>query len=416
MAERQERKRISAATIAWSAAAVILVLLFFGVRQLTRERLSLRVAIPQIEDLVKKTSAVGKVEPIGGFEAHAPIAAIVQAVYVHAGDHVPKGKLLLELNNKSAQAQVSAALAALRGAQANLAMVEGGGSQQQQLSLSGNIANAKLSRDQAARDLAAVQKLESQGAAAPNEVTQMQQRLDAANTTLDSLQQQHSKPFAPADLAHANSAVDEAQAAYSASLQTLEQCSVRAPYDGVVYSLPVSRYDFVQPGATLLSMADPAHMRVRAYFDEPDIGNLALGDPVTLGWNAKPDLSWHGRITALPSTIIPYNVTRNVGEVLVSIDGPEDGLLPNTNVTVTVITATVHNAMTVPLEALHIENGRDYVYVVAGDSLRRREVEVGARNETDMQILSGISKDSEVALDTTNGAPLQEGMPINILR
>jgi HlyD family secretion protein len=415
MAEPKERRKISSNTLIWTGAVLALILIFYGVRQITRERLPIRVASPEVQDLIKTSSGSGKVEPINNFEAHAPVPGVVEELYVREGERVPKGKLLLRLNQKSAQASLSAAAAALRGAEANLQMVQRGGTQQQQLALTSQIANAKLNRDQAARDLAAVQKLEAQGAAAPDEVVQAQQRLAVATASLASLEQQHSDPFAPVDLAHARSAVAEAQAAYSAAEQTLAQCNVRAPFAGVVYSLPVARYDYVQPGATLLSMADLSRMRVRAYFDEPDIGNLQLGDPVKILWSAKQGEMWHGEITALPSTIMPYG-TRYVGEALISIDSSDDDLLPNTNVTVNVTTQSVPNALTLPREALNPLNGRNYVYVVSGDSLVRRQVQLGTLNLTDMQILSGVSKDAVVALGTTNGAPLSEGMPIRIVR
>ena len=341
----------------WIAAAIALVLIFFGVRQLTREKLPVRVGASEIQNLIKTTSTNGRVEPRHNFAAHAPDAGLIKALYVHAGERVQAGKLLLQLDDTDARAKLAAAAAALQGAQAALQMVQGGGSQRQRLELRSNIANAKLDRDQAADTLASVEKLAAQGAASPSEVAQAKQRLAVANTSLESLQRQHSEPFAPIDLEHARSAVTEAQAAYAAAKQVIEQSNVRAPFAGTVYSLPFSRYEYVEPGATLLEMADLSALQVRAYFDEPEIGDLKLGNPATIEWNAKPGRIWHGHILALPSTIITYG-TRNVGEVLLSIDDAGGDLLPNTNVTVTVITQEVRNALTVPREALHIENGR----------------------------------------------------------
>ena len=57
--------------------------------------------------------------------------------------------------------------------------------------------------------------------------------------------------------------------------------------------------------------------------------------------------------------------------MLVSVEDSNGVLLPNTNVVVTVITQEVRNALTVPREALHIEGGRDYVYVVSRGTLHR---------------------------------------------
>ena len=116
----------------------------------------------------------------------------------------------------------------------------------------------------------------------------------------------------------------------------------------------------------------------------------------------------------LPSTVITYG-TRNVGEVLVSIEDSDGVLLPNTNVVVTVTTHEVHDALTVPREALHVEAGRDYVYIVENGTLHRAAVNVGAINLTMVQIVSGLQAHAIVALGTTNGAPVTEGVPIRIV-
>jgi HlyD family secretion protein len=400
-------------TVLWVAAGLTLILIFFGVRRITREKLPLRVAEAQVQDLLKTTSTNGKVEPQHNFVAHAPEATTVKEIYVHPGEQVPQGKLLLQLDDSDARAKLAAAAAALRGAQANLHAVQQGGSQLERNALLSNISRAKLVRDQAANDLAAVQKLESEGAAAPSEVTQAKQRLAAAEAALKGLEQQQATPFAPIDLEHAKSGVTEAQAAYAAAAQVVAQSNVRAPFAGTVYSLPVARYEYVGPGAELLALANLSELQVRAYFDEPEIGDLRLGNPVTIVWDAKPGKRWHGHIVGLPSTVITYG-TRNVGEVLVKIDDPDSTLLPNTNVTVTVTIQQVTSALTVPREALHVESGRDYVYVVSGHVLRRVRVNVGALNLTDVQVLSGLQNHAMVALGTTNGAPISEGIPINV--
>jgi HlyD family secretion protein len=176
----------------------------------------------------------------------------------------------------------------------------------------------------------------------------------------------------------------------------------------------VTQYGYIEPGGEILQMADLSKLQVRAYFDEPEIGDLQLNDPVSIVWDAKPDMQFHGHITRLPSTIITYG-TRFVGEVLVSIEDSNGVLLPNTNVVVTVITQEVKNALTVPREALHIEGGRDYVYVVSNGALHRTLVQVGAINLTMVQIVSGLKEHTVVGLGTTNGTPISEGVPIRIV-
>jgi HlyD family secretion protein len=109
--------------------------------------------------------------------------------------------------------------------------------------------------------------------------------------------------------------------------------------------------------------------------------------------------------------VITYN-TRTVGEVLVHIDDADTGLLPDTNVTVTVTISSDPDALSVPREALHFENGKPFVYKVNGDELVRTPVTTGAFNLTREAIVSGLKEGDWVATGSTSGQPLQEGMPI----
>ncbi len=412
MAEAR-RKGISSGAL-WIAAAIALVLIFFGVRRMTREKLPLRVTEALVQDLIKVNSTNGRVEPQHIFEAHAPEAAVVKNVYVHVGEKVRAGQLLVVLDDTNARARLAAATAALRTAEAGYQSVESGGTYQEQLALSSNIVKARIDCDQATRNLDVVQKLAAKGAAAPSEVAQAQQRLSLAKASLEALEEQKTKPFAPVDLTRARSTVAEAQAAVAAAADVIAQSHVRIPFAATVYSLSATRYAYIEPGAEILQAADLSQLQVRAYFDEPEIGDLKLNNPVSIVWDAKPDMKFHGRIIRLPSSVITYG-TRNVGEVLVSVDDSNGVLLPNTNVVVTVTTQEVRNALTVPREALHIEGGRDYVYVVSRGTLHRAAVQVGAINLTMVQIVSGLKEHTVVALGTTNGQPISESVPIRIV-
>ena len=410
----EERPKRLNSTALWIAAAVVLVFIFFGVHRLTRDKLPLRVAESQVQDLIKTSSNNGHVEPIHIFQAFAPEATTVKQVYIHGGEKVRAGKLLVSLDDANARARLATAVAALRSAQAGYQSVEAGGSHQEQLSLASNLAKARLDCEQAERELETIKALAAKGSAAPSEVAQAQTRLAVAQQSLHALEQQKSQPFAEVDLVRARSTVAEAEAERDAAAKVIAQSNIRAPFDCTVYSLLVTPYAFIAAGSEILEAADLSKLQVRAYFDEPEIGDLALGDPVSIVWDAKPNLKFHGHITRLPSTVITYT-TRNVGEVLVSIDDANGILLPNTNVVVTVTTAEVHNALTVPREALHTEGGRDYVYVVDKDTLRRTSVHVGELNLTSVQIVSGLKPHAVVALGTTNGAPVSEGVPIRVV-
>lgn len=401
----------------WLFTLLALILAFYIVRMATREKLPIRVATATVGDLTKTSATDGKVEPEpqANFEAHAPFPGLVRAVYVHAGDKVAAGKLLLAMNDTQAKEQLANALATLKGAQANYDAAVHGGTPSQRITLVGNLQKAQIERDQAQHDLDALRKLEATGAASASEVNAAEQRLATDNSALQVLQQQQKNGNGPADVAHAQAALQDAQAAYAAAQEALRQAIVHAPFAGTIYSLMVAPTDYVNQGDRLLSMADLNKLQVLAYFDEPEIGDLQVGQPATIVWDARPNQVWHGHILRLPSTIITYN-TRNVGEVLISLDDADGHLLPDTNVRVTVTVANESNALVIPRDALFFEQGSPYVYRVADGSLHRTQVTLGRLNLSQAQVVSGLRAGDVVATGTTNGQPLGDGLPVKIVQ
>lgn len=395
----------------WLSAAVGLVVIFYFVRMATRSRVPIRVATVVRSELRSTVPTNGQVEPQVNYEAHAPFPGLIKALYVHEGQKVSQGTLLLSMDDTDARARLATAMSGLRSAQENYNAMIQGGTQAERLSLGGEITKAQIDRDQAQHDLDALRKLQLTGAASPSEVAAAQQRLDADNASLANLQQRKTNNYDAGDINRVKAALADAQAGYESAQQVMNQANVRAPFRGTVYLIPVSKTEYVQQGSLLLSMADLSRMQVRAYFDEPEIGKLHVGQPVTIQWDARPDKTWHGHIARIPSTIITYT-TRNVGEVLVTIDDADNDLLPNTNVRVTALVANEPNALNIPRDALHTESGQAYVFLVQGDTLHRTNVSVGNLNLTQVEIVSGLREGEVVALGSTNGQPIGDRVPI----
>ncbi|MFP5235916.1 MAG: efflux RND transporter periplasmic adaptor subunit [Acidobacteriota bacterium] len=400
----------------WLGASVILVLVFFSVRSLTRGHLDVRAVQAVRQPLESTVSTNGRVEPEMNYQISCPISTTVKAVYVQPGDHVTAGKVLMVLDDLQARARLAAAESGVQNAQAELDAAKNNGTLAQQQASKSEIARARIDRDQAQRDLEALTKLQATGAAAPSEVAAAQQRLDSANAALDAAQSSSKSRYAPIDVTRARAALNDAQANLAAAQSVEDRTTVRAPISGTVYNVNVHATDFVEEGKTLMEMADLTKERVRAYFDEPDLGLLSVGQPVVIRWEARPGKVWHGRIERVPITVTTYT-TRNVGESLISIEGNDDAeLLPDTNVTVYVTTSTEADALTIAREALHVENGKAFVYKVAGDELKRTPVTYGAMNLNQVAILSGLNAGDWVATGTLSGQPLQEGMPIKVVK
>ncbi len=399
----------------WIGAAVVLIAVFLTARFLLRDRLPVRVASVEHQPLQNTVSNTGRVEPVTNYQFYSPIATTVKAVYAQEGDTVPAGKLLVKLDDVAARAQVASAESAVKAAQAALDAATHNGTQAERQAAAAEIAQDRLARDQAQHDLDALTKLAATGAAAPGEVAAARERLETAQASLNAAEEGARHRYSTGEIARAQAALNDAEAALAAAQHVEAQTSIYAPIAGTIYTLDATPSEYAEAGKLLVQIADLHKERVRGYFDEPDLGRLAIGQKVTIHWDAKPDREWHGHISRLPVTVVSYT-TRNVGEVLVDLDGTEDGLLPDTNVTVTVTIESEPNALSMPREALHEQNGRYFVYKVVGNQLKRVDVSIGSPNLTQVPIHSGLAEGDIVATGTTNGQPLQEGIPIKEVR
>jgi HlyD family secretion protein len=401
----QDRKQ-TARLWFWRSSAVLLIVVFFVVRALTRDQLQVRVAAAADVQLVSTISTNGRVEPEANFEVHSPIATTVKAVYVQPGDQVAAGKVLLVLDDVEARARQATAESGVRAAQAALEAVTQNGTQQERQMTAADVMRERLERDNARRDL---------DAASSSEVAAARLRLDTAEVSLRALDQSQNSRYSHAEIERARAALADAEANRAAMQQVVAQTMVRAPLAGTVYSLDAAPTEFVEEGKLLLQLADLHHERVRAYFDEPEIGRLAVGQKIQIKWDAKPGRIWNGHIERTPVTVINLG-TRSVGEVLVKIDDVDGDLLPDTNVTVTVTLSSEPNSLSVPREALRVENGKPYVFKVVKGGLKRTYVTTGTINLTQVAILSGLENGDLVATGTLSGQPLQEGVPIKVVR
>ena len=91
-------------------------------------------------------------------------------------------------------------------------------------------------------------------------------------------------------------------------------------------------------------------------------------------------------------------------------------LLPNINVGVTIVTAEDDHVLTIPREALHMEGGKPYVYLVSNNQLERRTVETAISDLTRAEISSGLPDGARVALSSVNSKPLHEHLSVKVMQ
>jgi HlyD family secretion protein len=393
------------------AAAVVVLAAFISLR---RGELKVHAERAMRENIMSMISTNGKIEPLDAFEAHAPAASTVKKVLVREGDWVKKGQLLLQLDDSNARAQAARATAQLRAAQADVNAVRSGGTREEVLSNQAALVKARSERDAARNNLEAMKRLQTRGAASAGEVVDAENRLKEAEANLHLLEQKQTSRFSSEEIAKVRAQEGEARASLQAAQDLLRNSNIIAPKEGIVYALPVRAGMFVNTGDLLVQVGDLSSMQVRAFVDEPDIGRLSKGQRVTVTWDALPGRTWEGSVSHVPTTVVVRG-TRTVGEVTCVVDNHDLKLLPNVNVGVSIITMLHNNALTIPRQALHQENGKRYVFQIIEGELHRREVETSVANLTRIEITSGLPDNSLVAVNSETGQPLGDGAPVRVL-
>ena len=414
--EHQEHEAFNPRRRTW----VILLLIAIAVVALSAFLSSRRTVVPirvteaQRATIASFISTNGKIEPAANFEAHAPGPTTVKRLLVKEGDSVKRGQLLVQLDDSEARADAARTLAQLRAAEADLNAIHSGGTREEVITTQSELNRARSDVDASQRNLEALKQLQQSGAASPAEIRDAELRLQTTQSQLTLLQQKTTKRYSSPEVERVEAQVQQAQAAYSAAQDALSKSNIVSPVDGTVYSVPVKQGNFVNAGDLLIQVADLSKVVVRAFVDEPDLGRLATGEQVEVTWDALPGRIWHGSITQVPTTVTVRG-SRTVGDVTSLVENPDQKLLPNTNVSVSITTARDDNAIIVPREAVHQEDSRRFVYEVVNDKLRQQYVDTGISNLTVIEVTRGVQPNSQIALGSTNGKALRDGLPIRIV-
>jgi HlyD family secretion protein len=398
----------------WMAALAVAVVLLASFMS-RDDAVPLRAAKVNRSDIRSVISTNGKVEPVVNFEAHAPIGTTVKKVFVKEGDHVKKGQLLVQLNDVEAREQAARALSQISASDADASAVKNGGTREEVLTVDADLAKARADRDTAQHNLSALQRLLQQGAASPGEVRSAEDQLARADADVKLLEQKQHDRYSKPEVARVESQKEAAQASYRAAQDILAQLDIRAPFDGDVYSLPAKPGAYVNPGDLVLEEADLSKVLVRTFVDEPDVGRLAIGDKVEMTWDALPGRIWDTKIDTVPAAVRLRN-TRTVGEATCIVDNSDLRLLPNINVGITIITADHHDVLTVPREAIRLDDAKTYVYQVSNDQLVRRDIRTSISNLTSVEVTGGLSENAVVALNSTNSKPLKNGIAVKVVQ
>jgi HlyD family secretion protein len=390
-----ERARRGPRRLGWRAIAVALVVLLTGAAGLF---VALREKAPEVEVAAVRAdtggraallNASGYVTPRQRATIAAKITARVNEIYVDEGMQVEPGQVLAKLDDSDARARLGSA-AAERDATA------------------ATLGDLRVNLENAERELRRVDELWERKLVA-------EQARDQARMAVDSLK---------ARLVLAREQVGAAEARVKVAQQDLDNCTVRAPFGGIVVSKDAQRGEMVSPvsaggGFTrtgIATIVDMGSLEIEVDVNESYIARVKTGQPVTALLDAYPD--W--QIPAKVRTVIPTaDRQKATVKVRATFDRLDPRILPDMGVKVTFLgeerspPATAGRVL-VARAALVEEGGTTAVFVHREGRVERRAVRLGQARGNEQEVLAGLSNGDQVV--TTGAKQLRDGQSVRVKR
>ena len=360
----------------------------------------------QRETLVSTLPTNGKVEPYEWRPVRAAISGLLATLAVHDGERVAQGQELAEISDPTRAADLAAAQARVDEARAHLASLEQGGRPAELTEIDNNLARARFELETEQKDYEALQRLQKKEAATAHQVQEAADKVRQSQIEIQGLEMRRKALVGTTDVDAARARLADSQAALDAVRAHAAAAVLRAPLAGEVYGLTLRPGAYLAAGDLLANVGRLDRVRVRVFVDEPLLGRVAPGEPVTITWEALPGKQWHGTVEKMPASIQPLG-TRQVGEVVTVIENPGRELIPGTNVDAEIRTAISNGALVIPKEALHHDAAGDWVFRLEGDHVEHRAVKTGNSTVTRVQVTAGLTEGDAVALPTD--VPLKDG-------
>ncbi len=336
-------------------------------------------------------NASGYVTPRRRATIAAKITGRVTGVFFDEGTHVNEGQLLATLDDSDVRKALQAAKADYDASKAAIADYEV------------QLRNARIQLNRA-------EQLQKAG-------VETQEQLDNARTAADSL---------VAKIALAQSQVISAEARIQEAQQAVDNCTIRAPYTGIVVSKDAQVGEMVSPvsaggGFTRTGIATIVDMNsneIEVDVNESYIARVEPGQVVTAVLDAYPDWQIPSRVR----TIIPSaDRQKATVKVRISFLKLDPRILPDMGIKVTFLgaepekkpsSAAAAAAIIIPQSAVRDDNGKKIVFLVKDDKAERRAVTLGGARGSDTEVIAGITAGDTVVVKGPSN--LRDGQSVEI--
>lgn len=373
----------------WKKAVYILlglllaVALFSGIGYLvksnSKESEAFLTRKPTIQNMDDKVMATGKIIPKEEIEIKPNIAGIIDKILVDEGDKVVAGQLI-------ATVRIVPNIAEVNNAQQEV--------QNSQLQIN----NAKMNVENMKKQYEMQERLYKQGVISKQEYLNSQQQLYSMQQALRNANQQ---------LVTAQKRLLIAKTGATPELQGLATTQIRSKASGTVLEVPVKvgsqviEANSFNAGTTICSIADLNSLIFQGEIDEAQAGKLKQGMNMNIVIGALQNKTFPGKLTM----IAPKGKDNN-GTIKFPVEG--DVYNPNNeyiragfSANGEIVLSSQKNALLLDESLVQYEkvNGKDkpFVEVKQPDGkFKKVYVKLGASDGINVQILSGITKDSEV--------------------
>jgi RND family efflux transporter MFP subunit len=332
-------------------------------------------------------NASGYITPRRRATIAAKITARVVDVYVDEGMVVAEGQLLARLDDSDAQRRLQAARAERSATVAQIA------------SLRVNLVDAE-------REWRRQEELRADGFASV-------QALDQARTAAESLR---------AQVAAVEEQVKTAEAQIAMAQQDVDNCTVRAPFAGVVVSKDAQRGEMVSPlsaggGFTrtgIATIVDMDSIEIEVDVNESYIARVEPGQRVEAVLDAYPD--W--RIPAKVRTVIPTaDRQKATVKVRIAFDKLDPRILPDMGVKVSFLAGEQAAGRpaakaVIPREAARTLDGQSVVFLIRDGRVERRAVSLGIETGGEVEVTAGLAPGDQVVIG--GPADLRDGQRIKV--
>lgn len=343
------------------------------------------------------------------------ISGTVKQVAVDVGDRVEAGQPVLRLEDEELTVQVEQASAALELAEANLARLTAGATEEEREQAAAALRQAELNLDQAKRQLDRLEQLFEEQAVS-------REQLDAARTAYGIGQAQYEaarqqalrleRGATPEELRAARAQVAQARAALELAQLQLGYATVTAPISGLVAQRSVEPGGLIAAGTPALVIVDIDRVYVRGSISQAHVNHVAVGE--TVGVDVP---SAGGSVTGSIHSVSPAVDQGGLFPLRVEVDNENHRLKPGMFATVRIPVARAVNAPSVPIHSVVGRGDDRAVFVVEPDpsrpghgTARWRRVELGVEEGEFVEIVRGVEEGEWVV--TAGQAFLSDGRAV----